>query len=107
MNRIVPLNDQLIVEVIPTETKTAGGILLTPASVETSCTGVVITPNGESYYRDGSRRNQSQCSRGDVVLFAKNSGTKVIHAPAGKEWLAIPEDCIYYRVEQQADENPS
>lgn len=100
MTKLIPLNDNLIVQVIKNPEKTAGGILLTASSVEQSCTGVVVTPNVDSYYRDGTRRNQSQCQAGDVVLFAKNSGTKVLHSPEGVEWLAIPEDCIYYKLEQ-------
>lgn len=99
MQKIVPMNDYLIVQVIKNPEVTQGGILLTAASVEVSCTGIVITANNDSYYRDGTRRNQSQCNAGDVVLFAKNSGTKVLHSPSGVEWLAIPEDCIYYKLE--------
>lgn len=101
MNLIQPLGDNLLIKVIPNETKTAGGILLTQASVEESCTGTVLVVNPESYYRDGTRRNQPQCSVGDTVVFAKKSGTKVLHAPAGEDWLTLPEDCIYYRVEQK------
>lgn len=99
MNKIVPLGDQVIVQVIPNPTTSVGGIVLSSKDVEESVTGLVVTPNPESYYRDGTRRNHSQVSTGDKVVFAKKSGTKVLHGPAGVELLAIPEDCIYYIVE--------
>lgn len=99
MNKIVPLGDQVIVQVIPNPTTSVGGIVLSSKDVEESVTGLVVTPNPESYYRDGTLRGQSQVKAGDKVVFAKKSGTKVLHGPAGVELLAIPEDCIYYIVE--------
>lgn len=99
MTKIVPLSDQVIVQVIPNPTESVGGIILQSKDVEESVTGIVVTPNPESFYRDGTRRHQSQVRAGDKVVFAKKSGTKVLHGPAGVDLLAIPEDCIYYIVE--------
>jgi len=95
---IKPLGTNIIVEVIPNETKTSGGIILTEKQVEESCTGMVVAVNELSYHPDG-RQRQSLVEVGQVVLFAKRSGTKVIHAPQGKDWLAVPEDCLIYVVE--------
>lgn len=94
---VSPLGNNLIIEVIPNETKTAGGIILSDKFVEESCTGRVVAVNPFSYHPNGVQRQQI-CDVGDVVLFAKRSGTKVIHAPAGKDWLAVPEDCLIYKV---------
>lgn len=99
MNKIIPLGDQVIVQVIPNPNTSVGGIVLASKDVEESVTGIVVTPNPESYHRDGTRRNQSQVRTGDKVVFAKKSGTKVLHGPVGVDLLAIPEDCIYYIVE--------
>jgi co-chaperonin GroES (HSP10) len=99
MTKIVPLGDQVIVRVEKKPEFSAGGIALPSEAVEESVTGIVVTPNPESYYRDGTLRSQSQVRAGDKVVFAKKSGTKVLHGPAGLDLLAIPEDCIYYIVE--------
>lgn len=104
MNKIVPLGDQVIVRVEKKAEFSAGGIALPAEAVEDSVTGVVVTPNPESFYRDGTRRHQSQVRAGDKVVFAKKSGTKVLHGPVGVDLLAIPEDCIYYIVESSDEE---
>lgn len=105
MTKIRPIGDHVIVQVIKNESVSKGGILLTEKSVEESVTGLVVTPNPESYRRDGTLRNQSQVSVGDKVVFAKKSGTEVLHGPVGIQLLAIPEDCIYYVVEQDGQES--
>lgn len=98
MPKIVPVDDYLIVEVIPNNNVSAGGIVIPDKAVEESVTGRVVVLNQHSYWRDGKLRNDPLCNLGDTVVFAKNSGTKVVHCGDGRELLAIPENCIYYRV---------
>ena len=94
---IVPVNDYLIVEVIEPTKQSKGGIIIPDQYVEESHQGRVVKVNPVSYYRNGDLR-QPICDVGDVVVFAKKSGTKVTQVQDGKTYLAIPEDCIYYKV---------
>lgn len=103
MKRIVPLNDILILRVIKSETVSAGGIALIAKSVEKSIRGEVMIPNPISYDRNGERR-QPLVAAGDIVVMQSGSvGTTVAESPDGEEWLAVPEDCIYYIVRESND----
>ena len=99
MKRIVPLNDIVIVKIIEREPKSAGGIVLTTKSVEKSTEAEVLIPNTFSYHRDGTLKPSMLCV-GDIVRLERgNVGTELPEAPEGETWLAVPEDCIYYKVE--------
>lgn len=98
MIRITPLNDIVIVKILPSETKSRGGIVIPGAAVEKSVRAEVLIPNTLSYHRNGELR-QPLVSAGDIVVLQKgNIGTEMAESPDGETWLAIPEDCIYYIV---------
>lgn len=98
MIKFTPLEDRVIIKVIEVENKTTGGILLTDKSLEESTLGEVMIVNSVSYYRNGEQR-QPVLSQGDKVRFAKQAGTVMPESPDGETWIAIPEDMIYYKVE--------
>jgi len=90
------IGDNVIIRVLDNEAISDGGIVLTKGSVEKSTLGVVLAPNVISYDRDGSRRNPV-LKVGDMVRLQRgNLGTAMPEAPEGQNWLAVPEDCIYY-----------
>ena len=97
MTSVIPLNDYLIIKVVANKNISAGGIIVPEKFIDESCTGVVIAQNPVSYYRNGDLR-QPICDVGDTVVFAKKSGTNIPQSPDGEIWLAIPEDCIYYKI---------
>jgi chaperonin GroES len=96
LSEITPLSDNVIIRVVDNEAKSTGGIVLTKASVEKSTLGVVLLPNTISYNRDGSTR-KPVLKMGDIVRLQRGTvGTGMPEAPEGENWIAAPEDCIYY-----------
>lgn len=93
-NILVPFGVYAVVKKIEPHHKSSGGILLTAKSVEESVLGVVIAPNPESYYPNGTPR-QPRLQAGDVILFAKGSFTE---SPLHKGLVLIAEDCVYSKV---------
>ena len=94
--QIMPMGNNVIVRIIKSEAKSAGGIVLASADVEKSTLGVVLKPNVNSYNKDGSP-GQVCLMQGDLVrLHRGNVGTTMPEAPDGEEWISVPEDCIYY-----------
>jgi len=99
-NRIIPFNDIVIVRVIENEALSKGGIVLPTAAVEQSIRGKVVVANTISYDRNGERR-QRLVEVGDIVVMQSGHvGTDVSDAPEGERWIAVPEDCIYYKVKE-------
>ena len=93
---LMPMGNNVIVRIIKSEPKSAGGIVLASADVEKSTLGVVLKPNTKSYNKDGSPA-EVELRQGDLVrLHRGNVGTTMPEAPNGEEWLSVPEDCIYY-----------
>lgn len=90
------IRDNVIVRVIKSDTKSAGGIILADKDVEKSTLGVVLKPNHTSYHRNGEPTNPKLRS-GDIVRLQRgNVGTTMPEATDGEEWITVPEDCIYY-----------
>lgn len=97
MKQVTPISNNIIVKVIETESVTKGGIVLPGTALEASVHGVVIARGEYAYHRNGTQKSH-EVEVGDTVCFMKNSGTTVMEAPDGETWLAVPEDCIYYKV---------
>lgn len=98
MNKqVIPLGNNLIIKVVEVEEKTKGGIILTSSSKEQPVHGVVLARGEYAYHPNGDIKQHS-IEVGDTVCFMKNAGTTVAEAPDGESWLAIAEDCIYYKV---------
>lgn len=97
MNKVIPLSNNLIIEVLEVEEKTKGGIILTSTTKEVPVHGIVLAKGPYAYHPNGTIKPHD-LEVGDKVCFMKNAGTSVSEAPDGKTWLSIPEDCIYYKV---------
>lgn len=96
LSELTPLSDNVIIRVIDNEAKSTGGIVLTKASVEKSTLGVVLKANTISYNRDGSMR-EPILQTGDIVRLQRGTvGTGMPESPVDENWIAAPEDCIYY-----------
>lgn len=93
-----PLGDNVIVELIEAD-KQIGSIIIPDLAKETSTLAKVVIPNKISYQRNGEERKPFLKSGTRVRLPKGNVGTGVPEAPEGKTWLCVPEDLIYYIVE--------
>lgn len=100
MTKVTPLGNNVILKVLEMEDMSKGGILLTAGSKEESVHGMVMAAPQFSYHPNGELRGESLVSEGDTVCFMKGSGTTVMEAPEGEKWLAVPEDCIHYKVDK-------
>jgi len=98
MIKITPLEDNVIVKIIEPENK-IGSIIIAKDSVEPSTIAEVMIPNSISYTRNGDQRQPFLHAGDKVRIPTGNIGTGVPEAPDGEKWLAIPEDCIYYKIE--------
>ena len=100
MLKITPNNDNVIVEMTNPETVSKGGIVMPNDVVEESTLATVIVGATHSYHRDGTERKRVY-ETGDVVRLPRGKcGTQMPESPKGKEWRCVPEDAIYYKVEE-------
>ena len=92
-----PLNENVIIEPIEIEKKTASGILLSgDAAQPKHAEGVVIAVGPGKLCKSGGRREMS-VSVGDRVIYGGYSQSKVEHE--GKELVVLPETDILAIVE--------
>ena len=92
-----PLNENVVIEPIEVEKKTASGILLSgDAAQPKHAEGVVIATGPGKLKCDGSRREMS-VAVGDRVIYGGYSQSKVEHE--GKELVVLPETDILAVVE--------
>ena len=83
-----PLGDRLVVEPIEQEEVTAGGIILPETAKEKPQEGKILAAGPGDRDEDG-KRIAMDVKVGDVVLFAKYSGTEV--KMDGKKLLILRE----------------
>ena len=88
MAKIKPLDDRVVVEPLEQEDKTTGGIFLPETAKERPQQGK-ITATGPGKLLDSGERAKLNVKKGDVVLFAKYSGTEV--EVGGKDLLIMRE----------------
>jgi chaperonin GroES len=72
-----PLGDRVIVEPLDKEEVSSGGILLPETAKEKPQEGKVIAAGPGRWDEEGKKRVVMDVKEGDVVLFAKYSGTEV------------------------------
>ena len=85
---IKPLGNRVVVETIEQEEVTAGGIVLPETAKEKPQRGNVVAV-GLGEVDDNGNRKPMDVNAGDVVLFAKYSGTEV--KLDGKKYLILKE----------------
>jgi chaperonin GroES len=74
--KIKPLDDRVVVEALPAEDKTKGGIVLPDAAKEKPQQGRVVAVGPGRMTRDGERVAPN-LKKGDTVVYGKYSGTDV------------------------------
>jgi chaperonin GroES len=93
-----PLGDRLIVEPLDQEEKTAGGILLPETAKEKPQEGKVVAAGLGRWDEEGKKRVEMDTKVGDVVVFAKYSGTEI--KMGDKKYLILSEKDILAIVEK-------
>jgi len=96
MLKIRPLDDRVVVQPLEKEDKTAGGIFLPETAKEKPQQGKVIAV-GPGKMLDSGQRASMNVKKGDVVLFAKYSGSEV--QVDGKDLLIMREGDLLAVVE--------
>ena len=76
MAKLRPLHDRIIVERLPEDEKTAGGIYIPESAKEKPQRGKVVAVGNGKVLEDGKIR-PVDLKEGDVVLFGKYAGTEV------------------------------
>ena len=94
--KLRPLADRVVVKVLESEEKTKGGIFLPDTAKEKPQQAKVVAV-GPGKTLDNGNKSQVDVKEGDVVLFAKYSGTEV--QVDGVEYLVIAEKDILAVVE--------
>ena len=72
-----PLADRVIVEPMDREETTAGGILLPETAKEKPQEGKILAIGPGRWDEEGKNRVPLEVAMGDVVIFAKYSGTEI------------------------------
>ena len=86
-----PLHDRVLIKVLDSEEKTAGGIIIPDTAKEKPQEGEVVAVGPGSKSEEG-KISPMDVKIGDIVLFGKWSGTEV--KIDGKEYLIMKEDEI-------------
>lgn len=86
-----PLADRVVVKVLTSEEKTKGGILLPDTAKEKPQEGEIIAV-GPGKILDNGQRSVPEVKVGEIVVFAKYSGTEVKYE--GEEYLIMRESDI-------------
>ncbi len=94
--KLRPLADRVVVKVLESEEKTKGGIFLPDTAKEKPQQAKVVAV-GPGKTLDDGKKSPVDVKTGDVVLFAKYSGTEV--KIEGDEYLVIAEKDILAVVE--------
>lgn len=86
-----PLADRVVIKVLSGEEKTQGGIVLPDTAKEKPQEGEVVAV-GPGKMLDNGTRVAPEVKKGDIVVFAKYSGTEVKYE--GQEYLIIRDSDI-------------
>ena len=81
-----PLHDRVLIKVLDSEEKTAGGIIIPDTAKEKPQKGNIVAVG------PGTKDNPITVKVGDVVLYGKYSGTELNHE--GKDYLIMKENDI-------------
>jgi chaperonin GroES len=96
MAEVKPLDDRIVVKPLEQDEKTAGGIYLPETAKEKPQQGEIVAM-GPGKLLDSGERAEVSVKKGDVVLFAKYSGTEV--EVDGEELLIMRESDLLAVVE--------
>ena len=88
---IQPLGDRILVRLLEEEDKSSGGIILPDSAKEKPQEAKVLAVGKGRLLEDGTVR-PLEVKVGDTVLFAKYSGSEVVHQD--KEFIILKEDDV-------------
>jgi chaperonin GroES len=91
-DKIIPLNDRLVVKRLEAEDKTKSGIIIPDNAKEKPSQGEVLAVGPGKWNEDGDERIKMTVKVGDKVLFGKWAATEV--KIEGEELLVLKEDEI-------------
>src|SRR5258707_14917186 len=91
--KIRPLSDRIVVQRVPSEDKSTGGILLPDSAKNKPQKGKVLSVGPGKMLKDGSRR-PLQVKEGDVVLFTNWAGDEFKQAQGDNILLMREEDVL-------------
>ena len=86
-----PLHDRVLIKVLDSEEKTAGGIIIPDTAKEKPIEGKIVAV-GIGRVGDDGKRIPLEVKEGDRVLFGKYGGTEV--KIEGEEYLIMREDDV-------------
>ncbi len=89
--KIRPLHDRLVVQRVPEETKTSGGLFIPDSAKEKPARGKVVAVGEGKRDKDGNRI-APDVKKGDEVLFGKYAGTEL--KLEGEEHIVLREEEI-------------
>ena len=89
--KIKPLSDRVLVEVLESEEKTRGGIILPDNAKEEKTEGKVISV-GPGKTLDSGKIQEPQVKKGDRVIFGKYAGDEILIE--GKKHKILSENDI-------------
>ena len=87
-----PLHDRVLIEVLDSSEKTAGGIIIPDTAQEKPQQGTVLVVGEGKKCNSKEDCFESSLKPGDKVLYGKYSGTEIVHD--GKELLIMRESDI-------------
>lgn len=96
MVSIRPVDDRVVIQVIESEEKTAGGIVLPDTAKEKPQQGRV-TAVGQGKLLENGKRAPLSVKKGDRVLFGKYSGTDV--TIRGEEFKILRENELLAKID--------
>ena len=91
-----PLGDRALVKIVEREEKTPSGIVLPDTAKEKPQTAEVVSVGEGKLDKDG-QRVPLEVSQGDVIVFAKYSGTEI--SLDGEDYMILDADDILGVVE--------
>ena len=91
-DKIIPLNDRVVVQRLEAEDKTKSGIIIPDNAKEKPQQGLVLAVGPGKWNEDGDARVALSVKAGDKVLFGKWAATEV--KIDGEELLVLKEDEI-------------
>ena len=86
-----PLHDRVLIKVLDSEEKTAGGIIIPDTAKEKPQKGKVVAA-GEGRVNDDGKTIALSVKTGDEVIYSKYAGTE--YSEGGKEYLIVRESDI-------------
>jgi co-chaperonin GroES (HSP10) len=96
IDRITPLSNNVILRKIHPEENKLGMFVVASNHVAKTTLAEVLIPPKFSYHPNGDLRESPLRFGMRVRLPVGEIGTAMPEAPEGEEWIAMPDDCLYY-----------